>query len=207
MRKATTGIWWSPTAEGTPDLVVTAAFFALGGLAGCLLAFQVKSDGSSAMAAYLGRFLMTAQEGTLTTPPFSALLWRSFRWPLAVFVLGFSTLGLVGIPALASLRGFFLAFSISSFARAYGYSGLTIAFFLLGIPGCFAVPAFFLLSAQSFLTALSMLGQGGRRKESLLYSSHFFRCGVCVTAVCVSLLLERYLVPVLIAGAAGTLIQ
>lgn len=207
MKKSTSGIWWSPTAEGTPALVVTAAFFALGGLVGCLLAFQTKSDGAAAMAAYLDQFLSTAQEHSLELPSFPGLLWRGFRWPLATFIVGFSTFGLIGIPILSSLRGFFLAFSIGSFALSYGHSGLALAFFLLGIPGLFAIPAFLLMATQSFLTSWALSGQESRRRESFSYRNHFIRYGLCVAAVCVSLLIERYLVPALIAGSAQALLR
>ena len=206
MTRAVTGIWWSPTAEGTPALVVTASFFTLGGLMGCFLAFRMAQAGTDAMTAYLDSFLLTAQAGGLDAPTLPELLWRSFRWPLAAAALGFSAAGLFGIPVLSFLRGFFLAFSIASFAQTYGYAGLAVAFFLLGIPGSLSIPAFFLLSVQSFSSACSMIGRVGRREMSVQRGA-LLRCGVCVAATCVSLLLECYLVPALISGSAGALLQ
>jgi len=206
MARTFTGIWWSPTAEGTPALVATAAFFTLGGLAGCFLAFRVTGAGIETMTAYLDRFLETARSGGLNIPELPELLWRSLRWPLAAFLLGFSALGLLGIPALCSMRGFFLAFSISSFAQAYGQQGLAIAFILLGIPGLLSIPSFMLLTTQSFSTACVLAGRSGWR-EGPFRREHFFRCGVCAAAVCVSLLMERYLVPVLMTGAVDVLLR
>lgn len=209
MRKSVLGFWWTPTTEGTPALVVTAVFFALGGLLGVFTALRTADGGVEAMASYLDRFLAAAQSGALDVPALPELLWRAVRWPLAAVLFGFSALGLLGIPVLVSLRGFFLAFSIASFARAYGRGGLTVAFFLLGVPGTVAVPAFFLMAVQSFSTALALAGRvgGGGRRELPFHRDHFFRCGVCAAAVFVSLLLERYLVPVLVAGAAGALLH
>lgn len=209
MRRAVTGFWWSPAAEGTPALVATAAFFTFGGVAGCLLAFQVADAGMTALTGYLDRFLAAAQAGGLEIPGLAELLWRSFRWPLAAILLGFTALGLLGIPILASVRGFFLAFSIASFARAYGREGLTVAFFLLGIPGSFSVPAFLLLSTQSLSSAYALAGRSGGsgRRDLPFHRDYFFRCGVCAAAVCASLLLERYLVPALVSGAAAVLIR
>lgn len=204
MARTVTGIWWSPAAEGTPALVATAAFFTLGGLVGCLTAFRVTAAGAEAMAAYLDRFLTVAQAGGLNVPALPELLWRSVRWPLAAFLLGFSALGVLGIPVLCSARGFFLAFSVAAFARAYEIKGLAVAFFLLGVPGFLSVPAFFVLTAQSFSAAISLAGRTGRR-EGPFCREYLFRCGVCAAAMCVSLLLERYLVPVLVSGAAALL--
>lgn len=209
MGKAVAGSWRSPLAEGTPALVVTAIFFALGGLMGCLLALGATGGGAEALGRYLERFLASAQAGTLTAPAVSELLWRALRWPLAVFLLGFTALGLLGVPALAALRGFLLAFSIASFGQAYGRGGLAISFFLLGVPGAISVPVFFLLSAQSFTAALELAGRaaGQGRRELPYHRDYFFRCGLCAAAVCVSILFEQYLSPVLVAGCAGTLLR
>lgn len=206
MTRTVTGIWWSPTAEGTPALVVTAAFFTLGGLMGCLLAFRMADAGMEAMTAYLDRFLAVAQAGGLEVPAMAELFWRTLRWPLAAVLLGFSALGMFGIPILSCMRGFFLSFSIACFALSYGRDGLAIAFFLLGIPGLLAVPAFILLATQSFSAACAQMGRAGRR-ELPFRREYFFRCGVCAAAVCISLLLERYLVPVLVSGAAEVLLR
>lgn len=209
MRRAVAGIWWSPMNEGTPALVVTAAFFALGGLTGCLLALWSAGSGAQAMADYLDRFLAAAGEGALYAPSLPELLWRSVRWPLAAFLLGFTALGLLGIPVLAGLRGFFLAFSIASFAQSYGRGGLALAFLLLGVPALAGVPAFFLLATQSFAAAWALAARtGGQGRRELPYHrDYFFRCGVCAAAVCSGLLLERYLVPVLVSAWAGALLR
>ncbi len=209
MGRAVTGFWWSPTAEGTPALVVTAAFFALGGLAGCLMALGAAEGGMDALQIYLENFLTSAREGAIITPATPEILWRLLRWPLAALLLGFTALGLLGIPALASARGFFLSFSIASFARAFGRSGLCVAFLLLGIPALVTIPAFFLLCVQSFQAAWRLAGRapGQGRRELPYHRDYFFRCGFCAAAVCVGFLLERYLTPILVMGVAGALLQ
>ena len=209
MRRTVAGFWWSPTIEGTPALVVTAAFFALGALVGCLTAFRIHTGGAEALYSYLEGFLALAQEGGLSLPEFPVLLWRTFRWPLAVFLLSFTALGLLGVPLLSALRGFFLAFSVASFSRAYGHSGLTVAFLLQGIPGLLAVPTFLLLATQSFSTAYKLAGRGsGQGRRELPYGrDYFLLCGICAGILLVSLLVECYLVPILVTGWAGALLQ
>ena len=207
MRRTVAGFWWSPTVEGTPALVVTAAFFALGALAGCLTAFRIHTNGAEALYSYLEQFLALAQEGGLSVPEFPTLLWRTFRWPLVAFLLSFTALGLMGIPMLSALRGFFLAFSVAAFSRAYGRDGLTIAFLLQGIPGLLSVPSFLLLATQSFSSAFRLAGRGsGQGRRELPYDREYFlRCGLCVGVLFISLLVECYLVPILITGWAGAL--
>lgn len=208
MRKAVAGFWWSPMAEGTPALIVVAAFFTLGGLAGGLIALGTAEGGAEALREYLERFLTVAQAGALLTPALPQLLWRCFRWPLAAFLLGTSAWGLLGIPLLCGLRGFFLSFSIGAFARAYGRSGLAVAFLLQGLPGFLAVPAFFLLAVQSLSSAWSLLTSAEQgRREGIFSKESFFRSGVCAAALVASLFVEYYLVPVLISGWAGVLLK
>lgn len=207
MKRAVAGFWWSPTAEGTPALAVTAAFFALGGLAGCFAALRTGAAGLEAVSSYLGRFLSAVQNGGREVPAWGELLWRTLRWPLGAALLGFSGLGLFGIPLLCGLRGFFLAFSTMTFGCACGQSGLLLAALLLGVPGVLTVPAFFLLSVQSLLTARVMAGRtGGQGKRELPFDrAYFYRCGVCAVAILTGLLVERYLVPALIRAFAASL--
>lgn len=205
MRRAVAGIWGSPTTEGAPALVVTTAFFVLGGLFGCLLAFRAEGGGGEALALYLDGFLASARDGGLTAPALPSLIWRCARWPLAVFLCGFTALGVLGVPILSALRGFYLAFSIASFARAYGRAGIEVAFILLGITGLLAIPVFLLLACQSFTAAVGLAGRG-EGKWALPYDrAYFLRCGLCAGATCVCILLERCLIPVLMSGAAGLL--
>lgn len=209
MRRAVAGFWWSPTGEGTPALVMTATFFALGGLVGSFFALWPAGDGAEAMAGYLSAFLTAAREGTLREPALMEFVWRALRWPLAAFLLGFTALGVLGIPILTGLRSFCLSFSIAAFAQAYGGDGLVTAFLLLGIPALAYVPAFFLLATQSFSTACALAGRaaGQGRRELPYHREHFFRCGMCAAAVCVGVVLERYIVPALVINWAEMLLK
>ncbi len=207
MRRAVTGFWWSPTTQGTPALVVTAAFFTFGVLVGSLLALQVTEGGAEALNAYLEQFLALAQVGGLTQPSFFTLMWRAIRWPLFAFLLGFSALGVLFLPILSSMRGFFLAFSIASFARSYARRGVAISFLLLGVPEAVYLPVFFLLCVQSLGAAWSFAGRipGQGRRELPYDRGYFLRCGVCAVAMAVGLFIEWAALPTLMAGVASGL--
>lgn len=209
MRKTVTGFWWSPTMEGTPALIVTAAFFSFGSLLGYFFVFQWLGNETGSITGYLDRFLLAAQADGLGVPVSWEVLWRSLRWPVAAFFLGFTALGLIVLPVLSGLRGFYLSFTIGAFSLAYQRTGLSLAFLLLGIPALLSVPVFFILMTQSFSASWALAGRGsGQGRRDLPYQrDYFLRCGFCATVMCVNFLLERYLVPILIAGTAGTLIH
>ena len=149
MRRAVAGIWGSPAAEGTSALVVTAVFFTLGGLFGCLMAFRAQGGGGDALTAYLDQFLASAREGALVLPALPGLIWRSVRWPLAVFLFGFTALGLIGIPALSALRGFFLAFSPLLPAPMAGWA-LRLLFCYWVLPAFWPCRSFFYWRPRAF---------------------------------------------------------
>jgi len=191
--------------EGTLALVVTAVFFALGSLIGAWSALRMEAGAVSVLEEYMSGFLTAAEEGSVCVPGLAPLLWRTLRWPLAAFLMGFTALGLAGLPLLSALRGFFLTFSVSAFARAYGRSGLKLAFSLLGISGILTIPAFFLLTAQSFSAALRLAASsGGQARRDLPYhSGYFLRCAACAAAFGAAILLERSLIPMWVVYAVS----
>lgn len=209
MRKAITGFWWSPASEGVVALAVTALFFALGSLLGLVTSSSVSLDGIAVMHAYLERFLSHVQENGLIRPELFSFLWQVIRWPFWALLFGFSSFGLVGLPILNGMRGFFLAFSVGAFVQTYGHNGAVAALVLLGIPAFISVPAFFLLSAQSFSAAYrSMLRISAQNKRELPYHHiYLLRCVFSVILIGISASLEWYLVPEIVGGWAKLLLQ
>lgn len=204
MRKAGANIWDGPSGTVSALWLISAAFF-LGGLLGCVLAFRVSGSGSEYLALYLKQFLSSAGEGLLSPPPLLLSVWETVRWPLFVFGLSFTTLGLFGIPLVFGIRGFLLSFSVSSFVRMFGTPGAWMAFLVFGIPGCLALPVLFVLGAQGWLASRALATRLlGERKRTLPYGKiYFLRCGLCACVLCVCVCLESAAVPALVAGMAG----
>ena len=117
MGRVTAGVWDVPGNGVLPALAVLGTCFFAGGLAGCLLAGHVDGAGSESLSAYLNSFLQAAGGGELEGPALASLVWGELRWPLLVLLLGFTALGLLALPAVFALRGFLLAFSISTFVQ------------------------------------------------------------------------------------------
>lgn len=206
MRKAVVGSWWSPASEGVSALVVTAAFFALGGVLGQFVSAWALESGSEAVSAYLTQFLAQAQRDGLLYPDLFQFLWLSLRWPFAAFVLGFSALGLLGLPILSGLRGFLFSFSVGVLGRALGRRGLCIAFLLLGLSGLISIPVFLLVATQSFMAARGLASRGQGKREFPYDRAYMLRCGFSALFLLVSLILEWYFVPTLLSGWAEALL-
>lgn len=204
MRRAVAGIWDLPFAGETPALAVLSVSFFLGSVAGCLLAASVDGGGSESLMSYLEGFLTLARSEGVTSPPLLPLIWEVLRWPLFAVVLGFTALGVVGLPVLFSVRGFLLSFAVASFSRMFGGAGGLIAAVVFGVPGLFSIPALFALGVQGFVIARSLAGRalGDSGRSAFPGRACFLRCGVCAGALCVCMLLEYLAVPAMLAGMA-----
>ena len=192
-----------------PALVILSACFLAGGLTGCLIAARVGGAGATSLTEYLEAFLRTAADGAVDIPGLWAQVWDTLRWPLLALLLGFTALGLPGLPVLFGIRGFLLAFSIASFVRAFGGAGWLLACLVFGVGGVLSLPALFVLGVQSFLSARALAARvRGEGKGRVLWGRDcLMRCALCGGAVCVCILLERAVVPALLSGAAGALLN
>ncbi|WP_338049719.1 hypothetical protein [Pseudoflavonifractor phocaeensis] len=207
MRRLKTGKGWTAGDGRLTALAVLSLCFLGGGLLGVLSAAGAEEEAAAGLASYLSAFLATAQAGTLSVPGLPAQVWSVIRWPLLVLLLGFSAVGLVGIPAVFGVRGFLLGFSIGSFVRFYGGAGGLLAALVFGVSGCVAVPVLFVLGVQSLLAARTLaLRMVEERRRLLPYGRRYWLCcGVCAGGLAVCVLLEWAAVPSLVMGAARLL--
>ena len=177
---------WRISGDGLiPVLAVTAACFLLGGLVGCLLASHIGGGGQESLAAYVEGFLRAAQAGEITAPALASLVWDTVRWPLLALLLGFTALGLLGLPLLFAVRGFLLAFSIASFVRLFGGAGCLLALLVFGVSGALSVPVLFVLGVQGLLAARVLAGSGGMGKPLRPMGNSIFSAAAPVPSRCV----------------------
>ncbi len=205
MHRTVAGLWNVPDRGYLPALAVVSVCFLAGGLAGCVLAACVSGGGGESLAGYVQGFLRAAQAGELEEPALAALVWNTVRWPLMAVLMGFTAVGLLGLPVLFLVRGFLLAFSIASFVRVLGGAGCLLAVLIFGITGVVALPALFVLGVQSLTASRSLAGRvlGESRRASPYGRAYFLRCGSCAAACFVCVAMDYLAVPALVSGMAG----
>lgn len=171
VRKRIVRIWDVPAGGILPALVVVSAAFALGGVLGCGLAAQVGGGGGDMLHAYVTGYLTAARAGEAAPPHMLSVVWSTIRWPVFAVLMGFTGLGLLGIPVLFSIRGFLLSFAITSFVRMFGGVGGVLAFLTFGVTGLVAIPVLFVLGVQSLAAARLLAGRffGRRQAEFALW--------------------------------------
>lgn len=191
-----------------PALVVLSCAFLLGGLIGCGLAASVTGGANDSLTAYVQDYLAAARTGAAQSPALLPLVWEVARWPLLAILLGFTALGVMGIPILFLIRGFLFSFAVASFVRMFGALGGGIAFLLFGVSGLLAIPVLFILGVQGFWASCALAGRtlhSGKR-DPVYDRVYFLRCGICSGVLALCVVLEYAAIPVFISNVAGRVI-
>ena len=179
-----------------PGLILCGALFLCGCVAGTFSSSFV-SD-STTLTQYFSEYLSLAQDGSFIDPSFFSVLVNTFRYPLLVFTLSFSMLGILGIPILSVVRGYTLAFSVAVMVRLYGGDGVLLALSMFAIGTLITVPCFMILAAQSFrasgLLTLTVVKPSLRAGLSPYNGKFFLCCLICFGLLAIAALLDTYLV-------------
>lgn len=188
-------------------LIICGAMFLCGCIIGTVSAGFV-SDGES-LRQYISSYVAQVSGETLGKPEFLSALFGACKYHLIAIFLGFSILGVICIPLLSAIRGFFLCFSISAFVRLFGSSGILLALSVFGTGTLITVPCYFILAVSSFSASLYLfrmiLANGGRGALSPFGSKFFVRCGICFIILVLSALIETTLTSQLISYTASHL--
>jgi len=180
-------------------LMVLGVCFLVGTVLGCASSGVVCVNNCSDLLAYVREYMVFFAAGE-AKPALGMVLWKVLRLPLSVFLLGFTFLGLFGIPVLFLIRGFLLSFAVSSFYHLFGIAGGVPAFILFGLSALVWLPVLLHLGIRGMLASYSWLRRGvGDGRQIWKYDTGFIVCfGMWVAAFCFAVLLEYLVVPELV---------
>lgn len=180
--------------------------FALALLVGCVLALQTDGESVQALDRYLRHYLSEAHENGGLSPSLWTVIWELCRWPLCVFLLGFTSLGAVAIPALFCVRGFLLSYAISSFLHIFGRDGMGAALAVFGISAFLVVPVLFLMASWSFPSAVHLATSVWREQPRCLpLRGGFHTLGCAILLLFAGILLQWSVMPPLLSMLSNVL--
>lgn len=196
---------WDPNVM---RLLLLALAFLAGALAGHLYAGSCGEEAWEALGQYLGDYCRLYEGGGVEISLLSCVVMY-FGYAVLLFLLGFSAAGVILIPALSGMFGFFTMYTVSCFVRCYGRAGAALALGAMVVRLVFTLPCFFLLagSAWPLSTELFALSFGrGKRSSPVLYGSRYFLWFVlCAVILTLGVFCERLLTPLLFRLAMGAL--
>lgn len=187
-------------------LILLSGFFLAGSVAGCVCAGLIDDSGGALLGYVRGYLELLAQDGV--PGRFLSVLWEMSRFPLAAFLLGFTALGVVGLPVLFAVRGFLLCYAVSAFCRLLGSGGLLPGFVLFGFSALVWLPVLFQLGVQGLLGSYGLLRRAmGDGRYPLRYDGGYLACcGMCAAALCLCAGMEYLAVPALLQRIAGAFV-
>ena len=197
------------TGEDAFGLILCVIFFLGGVFIGTFTARALDDAGTWALYHSISGYIYQIADGTYVPPNFFSVLWSTGRYHFLVLFLGFSLLGVLCLPVVSGLQGFYLSFSIAAFIRAFGMEGWPMAFSLFGLGALITVPSFLLLASQAFSSSLQLgkagLGAGKLYFGSLYSKGYFMRALLCLAGILAAVLLELYLTPSLVTWVESIL--
>lgn len=206
MRKRLLDRLRGPDSELQSALLCLTVCFAVGSAGGCIFAGRLGADTQTRLLVYFESYFAAIidENEALSLSSFSAV-WEILRWPLLTFLLGFTALGVVGLPAVFCARGFLLSYAAAVLVRLYGLTGLAVSLAVFGVSAFLVLPALFTLGVDSFrgAGALAVKQTGDGRQSSL--RRRLFRAGCCGALLAVASVLQLRLTPVLLSAAVKLL--
>ena len=193
------------------QMICLALFFLLGALAGYMYAGYCVDQSALLLEEYLDGYCRLFADGGEQTVPLGAALGLYYGNLAAAFLLGFTPLGVLLIPAVAAAFGFTGMFAIGCFVRIYGRWGVILSLSALGVRLLFTLPCFLWIGAYAWRTALSLLpvGRGKRCTSPDSAGMYVYRLLLCVVLLAVGICFEHYLTPYLfhfaLQGISGQL--
>lgn len=194
---------WDPSVLRGVLLVL---MFLAGALAGHLYAASCGGEAQKALGQYLTDYCGLYDAGGVAVSLASCVA-AYFGYALALFLLGFSSVGIALIPALSGLFGFCSMYAVSCFVRCYGRAGVLLAMGALAVRLVFTLPCFLALAGAAWPLSIELflLSFGrGKRSAPVLYGSRYFLLFVlCAVILAVGVCCERLLTPRLFRLALG----
>ena len=188
--------------------LLLAFLFLAGALAGHLYAGSCGEETWTALGRYLDDYCRLYDAGGVETSLASCVVMY-FGYGLALFLFGFSAAGVVLIPALSGVFGFFTMYTVSCFVRCYGRSGAALAMGALIVRLVFTLPCFLVLAGAAWPLSMELFALSfgrGKRSTPVLYGSRYFLIVLlCAVILAVGVFCERLLTPVLFRAALGSI--
>ncbi len=180
-------------------MLALAACFLLGAVLGRLVSLHCAEELGAELRRYLDGYLSLRAEPQLSASVIGRTAVCFFRAPVAVFLLGFASIGVLLIPAVCAAQGFLLSFSLFCFSAGLGRDGFFLLLALFAVRLIAVLPCTLLLGSASWETARSLaafsLG-GGKRAKPVSYGGRCWsRFGVSCVCLALGAALELWIVP------------
>lgn len=179
--------------------LLLVVFFFLGVLAGCFSADRISGSIGEELSAYLAMYLDASQQQSFSASAVCASALAYLREPVLAFLLGFTAAGVILLPLLALVCGFFPTYAVGCLVMAFGTRGAWMAVCFFGLRCLVTVPCFFLLGSGAFQMAVKRLRVSfGKERPTAEDSRVWARFAVVCLVLGLGILADLRLSPLLL---------
>lgn len=149
------------------NIAVVIVFLLCGIAVGCI--FSCYSDVSENSFILSNGSLSEIVTNGAADYSFRQTYFNLIKYPAIIFLLGFTALGFLAVPATVFIKGFFISFSISSVMRLLGSKGFFLSVAMFGLQTFISIPC--ILFTASFALEMSKLFSGVLRGSNGSFSA------------------------------------
>ena len=125
-------------------------------------------------------------------------LWSCGKFHFLVLLASTSLLGVIAVPALSAVRGYLISCGAAALISGYPDRGFLIVLAIMGLPGIFSVPSFFMLSSQAMQSSVRLISSAAGRVRTKSSGSAVALLLACTCSVSIAAVLEHFAVPILL---------
>ncbi len=174
-------------------------------MAGVLFAAHLSEGSRIELQTYLVEYLKLVQSETAAASFTEVFLQRGVLLGLAV-LLSTSPLGVPGLPILFGWSGFVFTYSVSCCYSVFGGKGLLPALALFGLPELIWLPLLFEIGSRGMVLSYQLFRSSASERMGAESGLSWGRVGVYCVLLCVCVLIETAVVPVLLRASAQMVI-
>ncbi len=178
--------------------LLLSAMFLCGVCAGCITVSYITGDSANVLNEYIKKEILVSASDITGKELFLKSAVSLCKYPIVIFLLGYTAFGIAFIPAILILRGYFISFCVTSVIRALGYKGIPTALSLYGFQALLSIPCILIIATKAMRASqafFSFTREGKERRLSPVpdgYLTCFLLCIACLT-VCAAV--EALLLP------------
>lgn len=181
-------------------LLILALFFFAGVVLGQVFSSRIPDATGEELRRYLTDFLNLEEAGDFSSRTALSAAVLYFRYPLSAFLLGFASIGILLLPLMTGIFGFFLSYSVCCFTAAFGPDGVLLALAVFGLRCAVTLPCYFLLAVPSLERSMALVSLSfgkGRRSTPVVYGREWWErlaviSGVLAAGMCAELMLAPW---------------
>ena len=179
-------------SKSTVNFIVSAIFLLCGVIIGSISSSHIAGNTILELSSSISSIVNFDRSKIFTETLFSV-----FKYPMIIFLCGFTALGVLFVPVSLSIKGYSWAFSIGVLIRIYGSSGIWISVSVFAVQALILIPCLFVMSSLSLNAAKQqwqMFLIGKRTVFGPIFTKRYF----LTLATCLAVLLLLIIFDVLV---------